>query len=418
MIRFTCPRCQATLEAKDSQSGAKVACSKCQQRLQVPVLPPVNKTILVSSIANSASNVELIGHPAPAKMEPHAPISNVVWMSSASVALALVLAVSAVLATVAHQRALGIFLAALSVAFALLAVAKAFLRRGMGTALVTFLVAGGLLFSLIAFVEEGQKPKKAETVGPFTQAKEPAQREERKEGVEPRPERRDEEPSRRREPEEKQPAGQEAEPPLPPQPAKKGPILSNEEFREFVKWLEGFRNSLGDPADNPLRYADSLQKAKQKAFAYSTDYARRRVLLGINCHISKITEDGVYLIPEVLGGEVFISFPDHMTEVPRGDVFFRQIRHPPILLKINEDIPRDEVLKLQRGQNLNIKGTVTSIKIEEPEELEGTPIKIARFNRHLYVHVKISLDNLRVGKANRDANIKTLPSQIGVPLSD
>jgi DNA-directed RNA polymerase subunit RPC12/RpoP len=46
MIRFTCPRCQATLKAEDHQTGAKFNCPACGQRLQVPLLPPPNRTVL------------------------------------------------------------------------------------------------------------------------------------------------------------------------------------------------------------------------------------------------------------------------------------------------------------------------------------------------------------------------------------
>ncbi len=45
MIRFSCPRCQSVLKAHNHKAGSKVACPKCQQRLQIPTLPR-NKTIL------------------------------------------------------------------------------------------------------------------------------------------------------------------------------------------------------------------------------------------------------------------------------------------------------------------------------------------------------------------------------------
>src|SRR5258708_5050141 len=45
MIRFSCPRCKASLEQPEDAAGSKVACPKCSQRLQVP-LPPTTKTIL------------------------------------------------------------------------------------------------------------------------------------------------------------------------------------------------------------------------------------------------------------------------------------------------------------------------------------------------------------------------------------
>lgn len=46
MIRFACPRCKSVLKAPDRKAGSKVACPKCQQRLQIPILPPQNKTIM------------------------------------------------------------------------------------------------------------------------------------------------------------------------------------------------------------------------------------------------------------------------------------------------------------------------------------------------------------------------------------
>jgi S1-C subfamily serine protease len=45
MIQFSCPRCEALLSATDAQAGIKVACPKCNQRIQVPQ-PDQNKTML------------------------------------------------------------------------------------------------------------------------------------------------------------------------------------------------------------------------------------------------------------------------------------------------------------------------------------------------------------------------------------
>jgi transcription elongation factor Elf1 len=51
MIRFTCPRCKALLDAADGSAGLKLHCGLCGQRLQVPAPPspppaPINKTVL------------------------------------------------------------------------------------------------------------------------------------------------------------------------------------------------------------------------------------------------------------------------------------------------------------------------------------------------------------------------------------
>jgi hypothetical protein len=53
MIRYTCPRCQKSLESPVSFAGQKMHCPDCNQRLQVPqpstpVAPPINKTILAT----------------------------------------------------------------------------------------------------------------------------------------------------------------------------------------------------------------------------------------------------------------------------------------------------------------------------------------------------------------------------------
>jgi DNA-directed RNA polymerase subunit RPC12/RpoP len=45
MIRYLCPRCQKPLTAQDGEAGAKVNCSSCGQKVQVP-LPPASKTML------------------------------------------------------------------------------------------------------------------------------------------------------------------------------------------------------------------------------------------------------------------------------------------------------------------------------------------------------------------------------------
>lgn len=37
MIRFGCPMCKSSLQARDQDAGAKFACPKCGQRLQIPI---------------------------------------------------------------------------------------------------------------------------------------------------------------------------------------------------------------------------------------------------------------------------------------------------------------------------------------------------------------------------------------------
>jgi DNA-directed RNA polymerase subunit RPC12/RpoP len=54
MIRYTCARCQKSLESPVSFAGRKINCPNCNQRLQIPqpstpsTTPPINKTILAS----------------------------------------------------------------------------------------------------------------------------------------------------------------------------------------------------------------------------------------------------------------------------------------------------------------------------------------------------------------------------------
>jgi DNA-directed RNA polymerase subunit RPC12/RpoP len=52
-VRYTCPRCKASLESPTSEAGSKKPCPSCGQRLQVPAppashvpMPSVNKTVL------------------------------------------------------------------------------------------------------------------------------------------------------------------------------------------------------------------------------------------------------------------------------------------------------------------------------------------------------------------------------------
>ena len=51
MIRYRCPRCQKPLTAQDNEAGAKKNCPHCEQRVQIPVPPPPNKTMLGAGTA-------------------------------------------------------------------------------------------------------------------------------------------------------------------------------------------------------------------------------------------------------------------------------------------------------------------------------------------------------------------------------
>jgi hypothetical protein len=57
VIRFGCPRCHSILEADESKAGFKIACPKCQQKLQIP-LPAVSKTILAPLVPAPSSPVQ------------------------------------------------------------------------------------------------------------------------------------------------------------------------------------------------------------------------------------------------------------------------------------------------------------------------------------------------------------------------
>lgn len=62
MIRYSCPRCGAYLEAEDHCMGQKHACPKCAQRLQVPPCPPRdNRTVLGKLLATD--NKTILGRP-------------------------------------------------------------------------------------------------------------------------------------------------------------------------------------------------------------------------------------------------------------------------------------------------------------------------------------------------------------------
>lgn len=52
MIRFSCPQCRSIFETPDAQGGQKVNCSRCGQRLKIPVLPP-NKTVLAPLVSHA-----------------------------------------------------------------------------------------------------------------------------------------------------------------------------------------------------------------------------------------------------------------------------------------------------------------------------------------------------------------------------
>ena len=68
VIRFQCPRCQATFEVPDSQGGYKTNCPKCSQRLQIP-RPPPSKTVLAPLLEHRPD-------PAPRPLTP--PVAQVV----------------------------------------------------------------------------------------------------------------------------------------------------------------------------------------------------------------------------------------------------------------------------------------------------------------------------------------------------
>lgn len=72
-ISFSCPRCLIVLEVPASNSGSKVACARCGQRLQVPqARPPLNKTML-GKLADPASGPTEAVDAAPADDERVAP---------------------------------------------------------------------------------------------------------------------------------------------------------------------------------------------------------------------------------------------------------------------------------------------------------------------------------------------------------
>lgn len=45
-VRFSCPSCGTGLSVGDEQANTKVACPTCQQKLLVPPVPTVKKTVL------------------------------------------------------------------------------------------------------------------------------------------------------------------------------------------------------------------------------------------------------------------------------------------------------------------------------------------------------------------------------------
>src|SRR5690349_10005630 len=46
MIRYSCPTCKSVLESPDDKKERKVLCPKCGQKLQIPVPPSRNRTVL------------------------------------------------------------------------------------------------------------------------------------------------------------------------------------------------------------------------------------------------------------------------------------------------------------------------------------------------------------------------------------
>ena len=77
MIRYKCPRCKSILESPDAKAGDKVACPKCQQRLQIP-MPLRDKTMLAPLVSPPPTSPRPqaipVGSPSPGTAHPPTPV--------------------------------------------------------------------------------------------------------------------------------------------------------------------------------------------------------------------------------------------------------------------------------------------------------------------------------------------------------
>src|SRR5579883_2178093 len=286
MIRFACPRCNTVLEVPDFQGGAKVACAKCRQRLQVPTLPPINKTVLAPLVGRAPDPGTPQSKPAACKVDSD-------WRSSPPPVLSGndlvphvdVEPVNAPVASIAPLR-------------------KSLLRRlrswwpgrrfWMGA--TPFLIALALVSLVILFALTGQYAQqtadiqKAEIWNPSSEHP-------------PRPRAIVEE----EEPRHQAPQMPEQQPPALKPPTKKGDLLTSKERRELSQWLKRFQEDTRQSVSNPIRHRDVLEKAEEKALAYTREFTARKVRIGFYARIHQIDEDGVYLISSSVANGVVID---------------------------------------------------------------------------------------------------------------
>src|SRR5947209_4821570 len=65
MIEFSCPKCDADLEAESDDAGTKLACPECGQVMTVPGSKPVKKSNSAITPQKSAPKTSLTRRPAP-----------------------------------------------------------------------------------------------------------------------------------------------------------------------------------------------------------------------------------------------------------------------------------------------------------------------------------------------------------------
>ena len=397
MIRFSCPRCKKILKVVEEGAGRPISCPKCGQRMLIPTsakpapinatLPPQLTSIPVSgptsSVDAESDNLMVLGLRQDAESEGRGVqelIANPTrsWAGISCAFLALTLALAAMPVAVIHHLLLGAGLAAFGIVLALLAVFNSLFRRGLGLAMVALMVGASVLFSIVVLAGgptallhptkegmaslraqelQGQKDGNSDHDSPTkNMVAETKSESDQTEGR-----RTDEKGPKQTTPStgEKTPATEESS-------------LDDDEIRELNRWIENLRTDLGDPNDNPIRYRDHLQKAKEKAGTYSRDFATRKIYLDFNLLINRIKEDGVYLNGFSRSRSAQIVAQDH-----RG-------MDDLLVLKMGQDISKEKVLELKRGQSLLVRADVVEVAVEE-----------IYLDPRSSCHVRIAAKNLR-----------------------
>jgi DNA-directed RNA polymerase subunit RPC12/RpoP len=423
MIRFKCPACQKILKVPDEGAGRKINCPKCGQRMLIPAPKrpaTTNKTMLAqlapspAPVPTTPSHVEtdslvLLGlrkdsEPKGSSKEQRGYKPTRSWAGTLCALVALALTTAATPVAVLRHPLIGAGLAAFAVLLALFAVFKSMFRKGLGLASIALMLGGAVLFGIVALSGGPAlllKPVK-DRLAALSQ-RDPLERKEERptptahNGSEAKSEtnqpaekdwRKEDRKSQRREEKGKEQSGQserEAAPTADKTPPKKGPKLDADELHAFHRWMATLPTELGSPNDNLIRYRANLQKAEERAQAYTRDFTAREVALAFDLPVYRIEESHIYL-----NGNF-----DVYQVVLKGEE-----RDGTLSLKVGQDISKDAAIELKRDQTINIRADVVSVSVQTNTAARQSVTSVGR-KWHFGPYVQITVRNLRLDEGQK-----------------